>query len=92
MILRKIRTEPTVPDCSIGCTAPILSNTVMAVVQDSNLISFSSTQLTTFQTVSSYIGIQFYLLYQFIRAFAREKTDLLYRKTNFFFKKTNLTR
>ncbi len=57
MILRKIRTEPAVPDCSVGCTAPILSNTVMAVVQDSNLISFSSTQLTTFQTVSFYLII-----------------------------------
>ena len=88
MILRKIRTETAAPpDCSVGYTAPILSNTVMAVVQDSNLISFSSTQLTTFQTVSSYIGIQFHLLYQFIRAFAREKTDLLYRKTNFFLRK-----
>ena len=94
MILRKIRTEPAVPDCSVGCTAPILSNTVMAVVQDSNLISFYIYSVNNF---SNRIFLYRYSVYRlhyttFIRAFAIAKTDLLYRKTNFFFKKTNLTR
>lgn len=36
-----------------GCACFFYPNTVMAVVQDSNLIPFSSTQsTTTFQTVS----------------------------------------
>ena len=39
------------------------SNTVMAVVPDSNRISFYSTQLTTFQTVFSHIDIQLLTLY-----------------------------
>lgn len=42
----------------------ISSNTVMAVVPDSNRISFSSTQLTTFQTVSYQIfGCFYYTIY-----------------------------
>ena len=57
MILRKIRTEPAVPDCSVGCTAPILSNTVMAVVPDSNRIPFYIYSANNFSNRIFYIGL-----------------------------------
>lgn len=48
------------------------SNTGMAVVQDSNLISFSSTQRTTFQTV---FYMKLYCYYNMSCAKNQEKTE-----------------
>lgn len=53
----------------------LVSNTVMAVVPDLNRISFSSTQLTTFQTVSSLGYSVFVSVYHISPFFAREISE-----------------
>jgi hypothetical protein len=53
-----------------------MSNTVMAVVPDLNRISFSSTQFTTFQTVSFLRYSVFSLVYHIFLPIARENAKI----------------
>ena len=68
-----------------GIVLFISSNTVMAVVPDSNRIPFLSTQCTTFQTVSSIISYLIYIIVTLFLLFCKmvKHTILLKNRTVF---------